>query len=147
MVMTRRRLMRVIDTARIEDAIRTAERRTSGEICVSVSSLFWGNVEKAAKRAFDRLGMARTKQHNGVLLFVVPARRKFVILGDTGIHEKVGQQFWARIAAKVAGRFREGDFTGGLALAIEEVGEQLAVHFPYDKACDVNELSNEVSFE
>jgi uncharacterized membrane protein len=147
MVMTRRKLMRIIDSDRIKEAIRTAEQRTSGEICISVSSLFWGNVEKAAERAFVRLGMTHTKQRNGVLLFVVPSRRKFVIIGDTGIHEKVGQEFWSQVADKLAARFREGDFSGGLCRGIEEVGDQLATHFPCDKATDVDELSNEVDFE
>lgn len=144
MVMTRRQLMRIIDTARIKEAIRKAERRTSGEICVSVSSLFLGNVKKAAEKAFVRLGLTRTKQRNGVLLFVVPSRRKLVILGDCGLHEKVGHEFWSRVVESVVERFRAGDYTGGIVRGIEEVGEQLAVHFPYDAASDVNELPNAV---
>jgi uncharacterized membrane protein len=147
MVMTRRKLLRLIDSDRIKAAIQKAERRTSGEICVSVSRLFWGNVEKAADKAFGRLGMTRTKDRNGVLFFVVPSRRKFVVLGDQGIHAKVGQTFWRQVADRVSERFREGDFTGGLVKGIEEVGEQLAAHFPYDAASDVDELTNDVDFE
>jgi uncharacterized membrane protein len=93
------------------------------------------------------LAIARTKQRNGVLFFVVPSRRKFVVLGDSGIHEKVGQEFWSRVADKVARRFREGDFTGGLTRGIEEVGEQLATHFPFDESTDVDEVSNELDFK
>lgn len=147
MVMTRRKLLRLIDSDRIKAAIQKAERRTSGEICVSVSRLFWGDVEKAADKAFGRLGMTRTKDRNGVLFFVVPSRRKFVVLGDQGIHAKVGQTFWRQVADRVSERFREGDFTGGLVKGIEEVGEQLAAHFPYDAASDVDELTNDVDFE
>ncbi len=146
MVMTRKKLMRTIDAKRIEEAIRSAEHRTSGEICVSVSHLFWGSVEKAAERAFDRLGMTRTSHRNGVLFFVVPARRKFVVLGDAGIHEKVGDDFWKTVAAAVSEKFRAGDFTGGLVHGIDTVGEQLASHFPYDPATDKNELSDNVDF-
>lgn len=144
--MTRRKLLRIIDRAKVKEAIQRAEHRTSGEICVSVASLFWGSVEKAADKAFLRMGMANTKQRNGVLFFVVPARRKFVVLGDRGIHEKVGQEFWDRVAAAVSERFREGDFTGGLVRGIEEVGEQLATHFPYDAATDRDELPDEIDF-
>jgi uncharacterized membrane protein len=147
MVMTHRKLLRSIDSARIKEAIQKAERRTSGEICVSVSRLFWGNVEKSAEKAFVRLGMTRTKQRNGVLFFVVPSRRKFVVLGDRGIHEKVGREFWQNVVERVSERFRVGDFTGGLVQGIEEVGEQLAAHFPYDAASDSDELTNEVDFE
>ena len=86
MVMTRKKLLRAVDRERVKKAIESAEHRTSGEICVSVAPLFWGNVEKAADKAFARLGMTGTKDRNGVLFFVVPSRRKFVVLGDRGIH-------------------------------------------------------------
>lgn len=146
MVMTRRKLLQIIDQAKVKEAIQRAEHRTSGEICVSVAPLFWGNIEKAADKAFARLGMTNTKQRNGVLFFVIPSRRKFVVLGDQGIHEKVGQEFWDGVAAVLSERFREGDFTGGLVRGIEEVGEQLATHFPYDAATDRDELPDEIDF-
>jgi uncharacterized membrane protein len=146
MVMTRRKLLRIIDQERIHEAIRNAERRTSGEICVSVARFFWGNVQRAAERAFVRLGMTRTRDRNGVLFFVVPARRKFAVLGDSGIHERVGQEFWDRIAATISEKFREADFTEGLIRGIEQVGEQLSVHFPYNPATDQDELPDEVDF-
>jgi uncharacterized membrane protein len=147
MVMTHRKMLRLIDSDRIKAAIQKAERRTSGEICVSVSRLFWGNVEKAADKAFGRLGMTKTKDRNGVLFFVVPSRRRFVVLGDEGVHAKVGQDFWQRVAGRVCEHFRQGEFTTGLINGIEEVGEQLAAHFPYDSAADVDELTDEVDFE
>jgi uncharacterized membrane protein len=147
MVMTRNKLMRHLNCARIEAAIQNAERQTSGEICVSIASFFWGNAEKAAEQAFARLGMTRTKQRNGVLLFVVPARHKLIVKGDRGIHEKVGSEFWQHIVAVVTERFRTHDFTGGLVQAIEEIGAQLSLHFPYHAASDVNELPNEIDFD
>ena len=146
MVMTHRQLMQSVDAKRIEDAIRRAEQQTSGEIRVSVSRLFWGDVEKAARKAFERMGMSQTKQHNAVLFFVVPSRRKFTVLGDSGIHEKVGQQFWHNVVAVMSERFRAGDFTEGLVKGIEAVGEQLASHFPYDSATDKNELPDTIDF-
>src|SRR5262252_723341 len=109
MVMTRKRLLQIVDRDKIKGAIEAAERRTSGEICVSVAPLFWGNIEKAADKAFVRLGMTRTEHRNGVLFFVVPARRKFVVLGDRGIHERVGQEFWDNVVSVVSQKFREGD--------------------------------------
>lgn len=146
MVMTRKKLMQIIDRERIKEAIQRAEHRTSGEICVSVAPFFWGSIEKAADKAFARMGVARTKDRNGVLFFVVPSRRKFVVLGDRGIHERVGQEFWHRVVAVVSEKFRTGDFTGGLVRGIEEVGEQLAAHFPYDAATDKDELPDDVDF-
>ena len=145
MVMTRKRLLTTIDQEKVKEAIRRAENRTSGEIRVSVAPLFWGSIEKAADKAFVRMGMTATKDRNGVLFFVVPARRKFVVLGDRGIHEKVGQEFWDRVAAVLSERFRDGDFTGGLVRGIEEIGEQLAAHFSH-QSDDQDELPDEVEF-
>ena len=135
-----------IDKDRIVQAIRKAERRTSGEIRVSVSPLFWGDVRKAAEKAFERLGMSATKDRNAVLFFVVPTRRKFVVLGDSGIHEKVGEQFWHHLVRTLSGKFKEGDLTGGLVAGIEAVGEHLAKHFPYRAAGGANELGDDVDY-
>lgn len=143
---TRWKLLRQIDAERVHKAIGEAERQTSGEIRVSVAPFFWGNVRRAAERAFVRLGMTRTRERNAILFFVVPARRRLVLLGDAGIHEKVGQEFWEAAVAAVTARFRDGDFTEGLVRGIEEVGRRLAEHFPYDPAHDVNELPDAVEF-
>jgi uncharacterized membrane protein len=145
-VSSRRKLMRTVDIERVKAAIASAERAACGEIRVSVARFFWGSVRGAAERAFVRLGMTRTKDRNGVLFFIVPSRKKFVVLGDEGIHAKVGQDFWECVARLMSERFREGEFTEGLVAGIEEAGRQLAAHFPYDASVDVNELSDDVDF-
>jgi uncharacterized membrane protein len=145
-VRSKRRLMKEVDAARVKEAIREAERLTSGEIRVSVAPFFWGPVRRVAERAFERLGMAKTKDRNGILFFVVPARRRFVVLGDEGIHAKVGQEFWNSLAALLSEHFRKGEFTEGLVKAIIEAGAKLAEHFPFDRVADVNELPDDVDF-
>ncbi len=143
---SRRKLRRLIDTDKVKEAIVRAEHMTSGEVRVSVSSFFWGNAHKVAEKAFVRMGMANTEHRNGVLIFVVPSRKRFVILGDKGIHEKVGQSFWDDVRDAMSDRFREGDFTGGLVHGITEVGLKLKDHFPYEGEKDVNELPDDVDF-
>ena len=145
-VRSRRKLMREIDVDKVKAAVAAAERETSGEIRVSVTRFFWGSVRRAAERAFDRLGMTHTKDRNGVLFFVVPARRKFVVLGDAGIHAKVGQEFWECVARLMSEHFRKGEFTDGLVAGIGEAGRELAAAFPYDPTVDVNELADDVDF-
>jgi uncharacterized membrane protein len=139
-----RRIRRLIDVDRVRHAIESAECQTSGEIRVSVAPWFWGSVERAADKAFVRLGMNATRDHNGVLLFVVPSRRTFVVRGDTAIHERVGQRFWDDLANAMSGHFRRGNFTEGLVFGIAAAGEQLARHFPYDPQHDVNELPDDI---
>jgi uncharacterized membrane protein len=146
MVMTRKQLVRSINDARVKAAIEQAERQTSGEIVVSVSSYFWGNIHKVARKTFARLAVSRTAARNGVLFFIVPSRRMFVVLGDQGIHEKVGQEFWERVASHLSEHFHEGHFTEGLVDGIEEVGRQLAAYFPYDRSTDINELPDDIDF-
>jgi uncharacterized membrane protein len=138
--------MVTIDKDRVVEAIRRAERRTSGEIRVAVLRPFWGSVRKAAEKAFVRMNMTATKERNGVLIFVVPLRHKFVVLGDTGIHDKVGPEFWHDVVRIVSEKFREHDFTEGLVRGIAAIGEQLSTHFPYDAATDKNELPDEIDY-
>lgn len=145
-VHSRRQLRKAVDVDRVKAAIAAAERCTSGEVRVSVAHFFWGGVRRSAERAFARLGMTATKDRNGVLFFIVPARRKFVVLGDEGIHAKVGQEFWDALAGKMTEHFRAGEFTEGLVEAIAEAGRQLAAHFPYDAETDVNELADDIDF-
>src|SRR5258708_31803916 len=146
MLLAQRRLLRSIDRERVKKAIQDAERLTSGEIRVSVAPFFWGNLRAAAERAFSRLGMTATRDRNGILLFIVPSRRRFVVLGDEGIHAKVGPEFWSDVAKAMSERFRAADFTGGLVHGIDTVGRELATHFPYDAATDVNELPDDIDF-
>lgn len=145
-MVTRRGLIKLLDTKRIEAALAAAEKQTSGEIRVSVAPFFWGDVRRAAERAFERMGMTATKERNGVLFFLVPARKQFVVLGDAGIHAKVGQAFWDKVAAALSGKFHAGDYTGGLVDAIAVVGDELRHHFPHAGEKDVNELPDTVDF-
>jgi uncharacterized membrane protein len=138
MFVARARLLRKIDVPRVRQAIADAEHQTSVRVRVSVAPFFWGDVRRAAERAFTRLG------HRGVLIFLVPSRRKFVVLGDDEIHAKVGQDFWDDVAAAMADRFRAGDFTGGLVHGIETVGRELAAALPYDPAKDTGEGPDDV---
>lgn len=139
----RNKMHTLLDGPRIEEAIEAAELRTSGEIRVSLAPWFWGDVERAARQAFERLGMHRTRERNGVLFFVVPSRRTFVVLGDEGIHARVGQAFWDAISRELSEHFQRGDFTTGLVAGINAAAEGLERHFPRS-AADLDELPNQL---
>ena len=127
---SRRTFLRSLDTPAVERAIARAETRTSGEIRISIAGFFVGSSRRLAERAFQRLGLHATRDRNGVLLLIAPARREVVVLGDEGIHAHVGDAFWAEIAARVGTRFHEGHFTQGVVEAVDAIGEALARHFP-----------------
>jgi uncharacterized membrane protein len=97
----------------------------------------------AAKDVFERLGMTKTAERNGVLLFVAPRSRNFAILGDSGIDEKCGPGFWDAIARGMAERFRNAEFAAGIVDAVRAAGRALGEHFPR-AADDVNELPDDI---
>jgi uncharacterized membrane protein len=133
-----------LDSDRIVGAIADAEKRSTGEIRVHVTRRKPSNLEERARRRFELLGMTRTAERNGVLIYMAPKLRRFQILGDSGIHEKCGDDFWKETAAAMEERFRRGDFTEGLVHGIGKIGDVLAAHFPRE-AADVNELPDEVT--
>lgn len=128
---------------RIVRAIREAERKSSGEIRVYLEHKAKGDSISRAEKVFEKLGMTGTKHRNGVLIYFSLAKRAFVILGDSGIHEKVGEGFWQEVASTLTRRFSEEDFLGGLLAGIERVGEKLKKYFPHEKG-NLNELPDEV---
>jgi uncharacterized membrane protein len=67
------------------------------------------------------------------------------IIGDAGIHDKVGDNFWQAEKDLMKDYFSKGDYATGLSFAIEHVGIKLKIFFPYQES-DTNELSNEISF-
>ena len=99
----------------------------------------------AAAVLFEKLGMHATGERNGVLLFVAPSSQRFAVVGDKGIHEKMGPDFWKDVAAAMQEDFRQGRFTEAIVKGVTQAGDALATHFPRSGRPDVNELPDEVS--
>ncbi len=129
----------------IANAIRVAETDTSGEIRVHIEKFCKGDVLDRAAYIFDKLEMHKTKLRNGVLFYLAVEDRKFAILGDVGINQKVPENFWGLITENAVEKFKAAQYADGLAEGIIEAGKQLKEHFPF-KQDDVNELSDEISF-
>ena len=133
-----------LDHDRIVAAIAAAESRTSGQIRVHVTHQRPKRVEERAKRRFELLGMTATPGRNGVLLYIAPNIRKFRILGDSGVHEKCGDEFWTQVAEQIESHFRRGEFTEGIVHGITRAGELLAEHFPKEQGAG-NVLPDEIT--
>lgn len=129
----------------IVQAIREAEKMTSGEIRVHLERKARPDIMAHAREVFEKIGMTRTQRRNGVLIFLGVASRRFAILGDRGINEKVPPTFWDEVAEGMQQSFREDRFADGIVEAILAIGEKLKEYFPYQSS-DVNELSDEISF-
>ena len=129
----------------IIEAIQTAEKQTSGEIRVHLSTAGdEDNILEAAKASFASLEMQNTRDRNGILLYFNTKLHKFAVYGDEGIHQKVGQDFWERLSADIRRAIHEKDLTAGIVLAVHHIGQALKDHFPLREG-DRNELSNDVT--
>jgi uncharacterized membrane protein len=128
----------------IVEAIRLAEKNTSGEIRVHIEKTTSIDAYQRAMEVFHLLKMDETQLKNGVLVYVAVSDKSFVICGDKGIDDLVPNDFWDTTRDVMAAHFKNGNFKQGLIDGITKAGEQLQKYFPYVDG-DTNELSNEIS--
>ncbi|MBU0476220.1 MAG: TPM domain-containing protein [Bacteroidetes bacterium] len=132
----------------ISNKINEAEKFTSGEIRVAIKDsvpILKTNkgIKDLATDEFIKLGMAETRDKTGILIYIVLSKRKFYILADSGINEKVEQSTWDNIRNDMESEFKNGNYLSGVIDAIDKVGNILNTYFPIKKD-DTNELSNRV---
>ncbi len=138
----------------VVEAIRLAEKNTSGEIRVHIEKgpslegeLAKQNSIAPIERAvvvFNELKMDNTKDRNGVIIYVAVKSKQFAIYGDKGINEKVADDFWNCTKDIMLEHFKNGNNKQALVDGIHNAGEQLKKHFPYHSE-DADELTNEIS--
>jgi len=133
-----------LDKKSVVNAIQSAEELTSGEIRVHIDKKGGKEPFKDATRVFERLGMTKTKERNGVLIYLCFTRKQIAILGDQGINEKVPEGYWDELYHSMATAFRNGNYCLGICESVQRVGEKLSMHFPVNQD-NPNELSNEIT--
>ena len=135
------------ETLLITDAVRNAERMTSGEVRVFVESRcsYMDAIDRAAE-LFFQLQMQKTDDRNAVLVYVAMKDRQLAVFGDEGIHKRVGNEYWNNEVKKMIGNFNKNNYAEGLKEIINDVGEALTQHFPYNNDTDKNELPDDIVF-
>ena len=133
-----------IEKKDIMEAIRNAEKQTSGEIRLHLEKKSKGKIFERAVKVFRKIRMQRTEKRNGVLIYLATIDHQFVILGDKGINDVVPENFWEDIAELMAENFKKNKFSEGLCEGITLIGEKLKSHFPFQED-DVNELPDDIS--
>nr|WP_321222270.1 TPM domain-containing protein [uncultured Psychroserpens sp.] len=128
----------------IIDAIRDAEKNTSGEIRIHIERDTELDAFDRAMEVFHFLKMDNTKQQNGVLIYVAVDAKTFVIYGDQGINNVVPPNFWDSTKDVMLSHFKANNFKQGLIEGVLKAGQQLEKHFPWVHG-DINELPNEIS--
>jgi uncharacterized membrane protein len=132
-------------------AIRDAEAASSGEVRVHMERRVGGaraagvgDPLARARALFQQLGMHRTARRNGVLIYLAVEDRRLAIVGDEGVHGRVGEAAWTGIRDLMVGALRAGHPTEAVLGAIAEVGRLLARHFP-PAGGDTDELPDRIS--
>ena len=138
-------LFTIEEQEKIADAIAAAEKATSGEIRVAIEKSCHGNAFERATQYFSELGMDKTSQHNGVLIYLATEDHKFAIIGDRGIDNVVPEDFWETTQVAMKAHFLSGNMADGIIAGVSLAGEKLALFFPYQGG-DVNELPNDIIF-
>jgi uncharacterized membrane protein len=138
------------DFAAITEAVRRAEASTSAEIRVHLERRVhrwpWKPPDalRRARQVFAHLGMHLTAERHGVLIYLALEDRKLAIVGDEGIHRRVGDAYWQTVRDLMIARLAEGRALEAVLTGVAEVGRELARHFPR-RPDDRNELSDQVS--
>lgn len=145
MVRTAKNFFTKDEQQQIVDAIREAERNTSGEIRVHLDNFCFGSVVKKAEKLFQKLGMFQTTDRNGILIYIAVLSHKIAVVGDKGIHQKLGTEYWENIVKEIVDAFAHHKKADGLTKGIINCGHQLKIHFPYQDN-DKNELNDSISF-
>lgn len=139
-------LLKKLDTPLIVSTISEVESKTTAELRIHLEDTVHGqDVYTRAKYWFQELGMTKTTERNGVLLYIAVTDHKLAVLGDKGIYEKVSPDYWVSIKEQLISDFKAEQYTKGLISAVQNIGEVLIKYFPNHSGEKRDELSNEIS--
>lgn len=128
----------------VVEAIRLAEKNTSGEIRVHIEKKTAIAPLERAMAIFHELKMTETKDRNGVIIYIAVKSKQFAIYGDKGINDVVESDFWESTKDIMKNHFAKGENKLALVNGIQKAGEKLKTFFPFQDD-DTDELSNEIS--
>jgi uncharacterized membrane protein len=117
-----RRLLSRADLDALARAIAEAERHTSAEIGVHLERRVprrpgHDPAQARAREVFVRLGLDRTRERNAVLIYLALDDRRLAVVGDEGVHARVGDEYWARLRDLLVERLRQGRVREALVAA------------------------------
>jgi uncharacterized membrane protein len=121
------------DAETIKMAVSAAEAKTSAEIKVIVHRYSWDDIRDAARRLFYRHGLQNTPDRNAVLIFVVLTNQQFLIFGDKGISQLVGDGFWTSIRDEIGAKIAANGLPKAIIQGVHRIGDSLAKHFPIEQ--------------
>jgi uncharacterized membrane protein len=136
-----------IEASLIVNAIKEAEKTTSAEIRVHYTTKKTNlDLMKEAQATFLNLKMNLTENRNGVLIFLRLKSKEIAIIGDIGIHQHVGNEFWEAVKEVMIQTIKTQNITQGIIQGVELAGKQLSNFFPPSSE-NPNELSDEITHD
>ena len=135
------------DKEQIVEAIRLAERETSGEIRIFVESKnpFMDPIDRAGE-IFFKLKMQETEHRNAVLLYIAMKHQELALFADEGIYQKVGAEYWNNAVKNMISQFTSDNISNGIEQCVKQIGQTLKEKFPYSPTDDKNELPDDIVF-
>lgn len=134
----------------IQFAADAVEKRTVGEIVLSFRNKksllekLYSNHELALKD-FETLGVYKTSERTGIMIFIIFEEKYYDIIADEGIYSKIPDETWNKMELKLKEEFRSKNYSAGVIALINEMGEVLAKEFPSRAgAANDDELDHEI---
>lgn len=98
-------------------------------------------VREVATIQFFLKGLFRTREENGVLIYLSVFEGKVWVMGDRGVDAAVPTGFWQGVVDQVVAGVREGRPAAAICAAVDRIRGVLEEKFPV-AASDTNELPN-----
>lgn len=135
------------ENRQIVEAIRQAEKQTSGEVRIYVESKnpFVDPLDRA-KEIFYNLKMQETEHRNGVLLYLAMDHHELALFADEGIYQKAGADYWNNEVKQMIEGFTKHNIGDSIERCVLHIGQTLKEKFPYESTTDKNELPDEIVF-
>jgi len=100
-------------------------------------------VHAATLEQFMGLGLHRTRDRTGILLYVSIAERRAEVFADDGIYAKAPPEVWDEVVDRLIAGLKRGAPADGFVDAVNRTGEILAACLP-PREDDTDELPNDL---
>jgi uncharacterized membrane protein len=109
-------------TSMAEIRVSIRQNRSRGEKKLSV--------EEVARREYQKLGMNKNKEQQGVLILLMLKDREFFVLADDVTHRRTGDGLWTKAAGELSSQLSRKNFKQGIIQCVQVIGQGLSQSFP-----------------
>ena len=127
--------------------VKSTEENTSCEIKIHINDFCKGDALVKAIELIAKLGLDRTKNRTGIILYLAVKDKKFAIAGDVGIHKALPNNSWHDLKDEAISFFKDEKYMEGFVHCLQKLSMIVKATFPENKIDNVNEISDDISFE